>query len=67
MLMIRSFFCSLKGNLSCLPEAGLALAMLRCVHESTANGCSGAVKAFPCSGLKSDFFGLGFFFAPLSY
>lgn len=56
MLMICSFFCILKGNLSCLPEAWLALVMLKCVHGSTVNGCSVGVKVFLSSRLKSDIF-----------
>lgn len=56
MLMICSFFCLLKGNLNCLPEAWLALVMLKCMHISTVNGHSVGVKVFLSSRFSSDFF-----------
>lgn len=56
MLMICSFFCLLKSNLNCLPEACFALVMLKCVHVSIVNGYSVGVKVFLSSRLNSDFF-----------
>lgn len=52
MLMISSFFCLLKGNLNCLPDAGFALVMLTRVHVSTVNGYSGGVEVFLSSRLN---------------
>lgn len=57
MLMICSFFCLLKGNLNCLPDAGLALVMLKRVRVSAVNGYSGGVEVFLSSRLN-------FFFSP---
>lgn len=56
MLMICSFFCLLKGNLNCLPDAGFALVMLKRVPVSAVNGYSGGVEVFLSSRLSSDFF-----------
>lgn len=49
--MICFFFCLLKGNLNCLPDAGFALVMLKCVHVSAVNGYSGGVQVFLSSRL----------------
>lgn len=56
MLMICSFFCLLKGNLNCLPEAWFALGMLKRVRGRAVNGYSVGVKVFLSSRLNSEGF-----------